>query len=49
MNQLGLYIFNGFAPSPQVGIKLRPTKENSVNGNDIINQDFGTNGELRHQ
>ena len=49
MKHLGLYIFNGLAPSPQLYMKFRPTKYNPVNGNDFVIEDFGNNGKLRNQ
>jgi len=38
---IGLYIFHGIAPSPQVEMKFQSTKNNEANGNDFIHGVFG--------
>ena len=46
---LGLYIFNGLSPSPQVELKFKPHAENPVHGNDFIYHSFGPNALRRHR
>jgi hypothetical protein len=46
---LGLYIFNGLNPSPQVEMKFEQQEDDEVNGNDFIYESFGSNAEQRHR
>ena len=46
---MGLYILQGFAPSPQVEFKLKPQRVDRYNGNDFVFHSFGPNAECRHK
>lgn len=46
---LGLYIFNGVAPSPQIAFRFRSQIQDPIYGNDMIREAFGTNAKSRHQ
>ena len=41
MKHIGLYLFHGLSPSPQVEMKFRSSQEDVVNGNDFIHRAFG--------
>ena len=41
MKHLGLYLFQGLSPSPQVEMKFCSQQEDPVNGNDFIHTAFG--------
>ena len=38
---MGLYVFHGVAPSPQIERKFKPQREDKVHGNDFIYTSFG--------
>ena len=40
---LGLYVFNGVAPSPRIELKFKPQRLDKVHGNDFIARSFGKN------
>jgi hypothetical protein len=44
---LGLYIFNGLAPSPRVKFKFKTQQQDLVQGNDFIAGIFGSNSVRR--
>ena len=44
---LGLYILQGFAPSPRIEMKLYPQRVDKFNGNDFMYRSFGENAERR--
>ena len=46
---LGLYVFNGVAPSPRIELKFKPQRLVKVHGNDFIARSFGPNAERRHR
>ena len=46
---LGLYVFNGVAPSPRIELKFKPQRDDKVHGNDFIARSFGMNAERRHK
>ena len=41
MKHIGLYLFQGLSPSPQVEMKFYSQSEDPVNGNDFIKEAFG--------
>jgi hypothetical protein len=41
MKHIGLYLFHGISPSPQVEMKFKSSAEDVVNGNDFICRAFG--------
>mmetsp|Transcript_43733 Transcript_43733/g.64212 ORF Transcript_43733/g.64212 Transcript_43733/m.64212 type:complete len:448 (-) Transcript_43733:705-2048(-) len=41
MKHIGLYLFQGLSPSPQVEMKFFSSLEDPVNGNDFIHKSFG--------
>ena len=43
MKHIGLYLFQGLSPSPQVDMKFHPQGQDPVNGNDFICASFGGN------
>ena len=52
MKHIGLYLFQGLSPSPQVEMKFHPQTEDPVNGNDFICYSFGgktSNSKRRHR
>ena len=46
---LGIYIFNGLSPSPQVTMKFNTQEKDPVNGNDFVASAFGVNAVRRHK
>lgn len=46
---LGLYIFNGVAPSPQIAFRSQSQIQDPIYGNDMIREAFGTNAKSRHR
>ena len=40
IQRIGLYLFQGLSPSPQVEMKLHPQLQVRVNGNDLICYSF---------
>ena len=49
MRHIGIYMLNGFCPSPQVEMKFDSQERNPKNGNDICNRVFGTGKRRRHK
>ena len=43
MKHIGLYLFQGLSPSPQVEMKFHSQSDDPVNGNDFIHSSFGGN------
>ena len=41
MRHIGLYLFHGLSPSPQVEMKFKSQQEDPVNGNDFVHSAFG--------
>ena len=41
MKHIGLYLLQGFSPSPQVELKFHSQSEDPVNGNDFVQKSFG--------
>ena len=41
MRHVGLYLFHGLSPSPQVEMKFKTQFEDPVNGNDFVHRAFG--------
>jgi hypothetical protein len=46
---LGLYVFNGLSPSPQLAMKFQPSSVDPVHGNDFIYRSFGPGAERRQR
>jgi len=46
---LGLYVFQGVAPCPQIQKRFKPQRVDKVHGNDFIYSSFGPNAERRHR
>ena len=49
MKRIGIYMLNGFSPSPWVEMQFDSQVENPINGNDIYNKAFGTCATRRHK
>ena len=46
---LGVYIFHGLCPSPEIGMKFRGQRVDDVNGNDFVARCIGPNALRRHK
>ena len=46
---LGLYIFNGVSPTPQITLRFHSQSKDPVHGNDMIREAFGLNARTRHR
>ncbi len=46
---IGLYIFQGLSPSPQLKMKFKPQSIDPINGSDLCWSLFGANAEKRHK
>ena len=46
---LGLYIFNGIAPVPQINLRFNSQAKDPIHGNDIIREAFETNASNSHR
>ena len=49
MKHIGVYILNGISPLPQVEMKMQPQCDDPFNGNDLVYNALGRNGQRRHK
>jgi hypothetical protein len=42
---IGLLLIHGLSPSPRVAYKFKSQENDPVNGNDLVNESFGSNAE----
>ena len=49
MKHIGIYIWNGLSPSPQIDLKFQSSQINEVNGSDLLSQKFGPRASLQHR
>ena len=49
MKHIGIYIWNGLSPSPQIDMKFQSSQISEVNGFDFLSQKFGPRAALRHR
>ena len=49
MKHIGLYMFHGLSPSPQIEMKFQSTAQNEINGNNFIDEAFGSRAAERHR
>ena len=47
--QLGIYILDGVAPTPQLNLKLKPQSRDRMHRNDFVAKHFGPNRKLKHK
>jgi len=46
---IGLLLIHGLSPSPRVSYKFKAQDQDPINGNDLVNESFGSNAEKRYK